>query len=67
MEIVASSVFHKDKDVQRKITPKEMGRVLDYQEDKQSEITEDQIDLLTKNEETPGEIIYSALFSLSPP
>ena len=63
-EIVASSVFHKDKGILRKTTPREMGRILDYIEGKSREMTEEQIELLTKNEESLGKIIYNVLFLL---
>ena len=65
LEIIANSVFHKNKGILRKITRKEMERVLDYQKEKLTKMMEEQIILLTRNEEIPGKIIYSTLFSLS--
>ena len=47
------------------MTPRELGRVLDYPEERIQEMTEEQLSLLTTNEEIPGKILYSALFSVS--
>ena len=64
-EIVTTSVFAKDKGLRRVLTGKEMGGVLDYPVEKTSEMTENQLNLLTEKENVPGKIIYSALFSIT--
>ena len=63
--ITALSVFKKDNGIKRLITPAEMGRVLDYPGERTRRMTDEQLLFLTKNEEVPGKIIYSALFSIN--
>ena len=63
--MVTTSVFSKYMGLKRVLTNKEMGRVLDYSIEKTTEMTEDQLTLLTKKENVPGKIIYSALFSIT--
>ena len=63
--ILAESVFNKCKGLRRRITPREIARVFNYPEERIQNMTEDQLYLLTTNEEIPGKIFYSALFSIS--
>ena len=63
-EIVDNLEFHKDKGIQRVITPREMGQVLDYPEEKMHKITEGVLSLLINDEHFPGKIVYITLLSL---
>ena len=47
------------------MTPREMGRVLDYPEEQLQEIRENQLHLLTMKEKISRKVIYSALFSIT--
>ena len=64
-KIVTNCVFNKTKGVKRSITSREMGRVLDYPEERTIKMTEELLHLLTQNEQIPGKIVYSSLFSIS--
>ena len=50
--------------MQRVITPREMGQVLNYLEEKTIKMMEEVLHLLKKDEEVPDKIFYSMLFSL---
>ena len=63
-KIVTNCVFNKTEGVKRSITSREMGRVLDYPEERTTKMTEELLHLLTQNERIPGKIVYSSLFSI---
>lgn len=63
--ILAESVFNKFKGLRRQITRREMRRVFDYPEERIQKMTEDQLRLLTTDEEIPGKIFYSTLFLIT--
>ena len=62
---MSNFVFNKNKGVQRSITSREMGRVLDYPEEITFKMMEEMLHFLTQNEGVTGKIVYRSLFSIS--
>ena len=64
--ITASSIYHPDRALKRKITPKEMCRIFDYPTNRTGIMTDQQIKILTSTDK-PGKVVQDAIYFLSTP